>query len=294
MTKGPTRGRDNYGCSMTNGRRAHIIVLGNEKGGSGKSTSAMHLVVALLEQGRKVATIDLDGRQRTLTRYLENRAKAVAEGMDLLMPSFAVVTRSELPDFQQAQADERTRFLSVLEDYVDRHDVVIIDCPGSDSFLSRLAHGCADTLLTPMNDSFIDLDLIARIDQNDHSILGPSLYAELVWEMRKRRARTGGTIDWLVMRNRVSHLDARNKRRVSEVLAKLAKRIGFRVVAGLSERVTYRELFLQGLTMLDLGRTGSSLTMSEVAARQEVRTLVASLDLPAIDRATAPIVSAAE
>jgi chromosome partitioning protein len=279
---------------MTNGRRAHIIVLGNEKGGSGKSTSAMHLVVALLEQGRKVATIDLDGRQRTLTRYLENRAKAVAEGTDLLMPRFDVVTRSELPDFQQAQADERTRFLSVLEDYVDRHDVVIIDCPGSDSFLSRVAHGCADTLLTPMNDSFIDLDLIARIDQNDHSILGPSLYAELVWEMRKRRARTGGTIDWLVMRNRVSHLDARNKRRVSEVLAKLAKRIGFRVVAGLSERVTYRELFLQGLTMLDLGRTGSSLTMSEVAARQEVRTLVASLDLPAIDRATAPIVSAAE
>lgn len=279
---------------MSSGRRAHIIVLGNEKGGSGKSTSAMHLVAALLEQGRKVATIDLDGRQRTLTRYLDNRAKAVSEGVNLLMPSYAVVTRSEIPDFQASQADERTRFLTVLEDYVDGNDVVIIDCPGSDSFMSRLAHGCADTLLTPMNDSFIDLDLIARIDPHDHTILGPSLYSELVWEMRKRRARTGGTIDWLVMRNRVSHLDARNKRRVSEVLARLAKRIGFRVVAGLSERVTYRELFLQGLTMLDLGRTGSTLSMSEVAARQEVRTLVASLDLPPVDRATAPLVSAAE
>lgn len=279
---------------MTEGRRAHIIVLGNEKGGSGKSTSAMHLVVALLEQGRRVATIDLDGRQRTLTRYLENRAKAVAEGANLLMPSFAVVVRSEIPDFHEAQADERNRFLSVLEDYVNNHDVVIIDCPGSDSFMSRLAHGCADTLLTPMNDSFIDLDLIARVDPNDHTILGPSLYSELVWEMRKRRARTGGTVDWLVMRNRVGHLDARNKRRVSEVLARLAKRIGFRVVAGLSERVTYRELFLQGLTMLDLGRTGSTLTMSEVAARQEVRTLVASLELPPVDRAVAPLTSAAE
>ncbi|MCF4166217.1 division plane positioning ATPase MipZ [Zavarzinia compransoris] len=279
---------------MNDGRRAHIIVLGNEKGGSGKSTSAMHLVVALLEQGRRVATIDLDGRQRTLTRYLENRARAAAEGANLLLPSYAVVTRSEIADFHGAQADERQRFLSVLEDYVGRHDVVIIDCPGSDSFLSRLAHGCADTLLTPMNDSFIDLDLIARVDPDDHSILGPSLYAELVWEMRKRRALTGGTVDWLVMRNRVGHLDARNKRRVSEVLARLAKRIGFRVVAGLSERVTYRELFLQGLTMLDLGRTGSSLTMSEVAARQEVRTLVASLDLPPVGRSAAPLVSAAE
>lgn len=279
---------------MSDGRRAHIVVLGNEKGGSGKSTSAMHLVVALLEQGRRVATIDLDGRQRTLTRYLENRAKAVAEGANMLMPSFAVVTRSEIPDFHEAQADERNRFLGVLEPYVDNHDVVIIDCPGSDSFMSRLAHGCADTLLTPMNDSFIDLDLIARVDPNDHSILGPSLYSELVWEMRKRRARTGGTIDWLVMRNRVGHLDARNKRRVSEVLARLAKRIGFRVVAGLSERVTYRELFLQGLTMLDLGRTGQTLTMSEVAARQEVRTLVASLDLPPVSRDAAPLVSAAE
>lgn len=279
---------------MSEGRRAHIIVLGNEKGGSGKSTSAMHLVVALLDQGRRVATIDLDGRQRTLTRYLENRAKAVAEGANLLMPSFAVVTRSEIPDYHGGQADERQRFLSVLEQFVDSNDVVIIDCPGSDSFLSRLAHGCADTLLTPMNDSFIDLDLIARVDPDDHSILGPSLYAELVWDMRKRRALTGGKVDWLVMRNRVGHLDARNKRRVSEVLARLAKRIGFRVVAGLSERVTYRELFLQGLTMLDLGRTGSSLTMSEVAARQEVRTLVASLDLPPVDRAAAPLVSAAE
>ncbi|MCW0182461.1 division plane positioning ATPase MipZ [Zavarzinia sp.] len=279
---------------MSDGRRAHIVVLGNEKGGSGKSTSAMHLVVALLEQGRRVATIDLDGRQRTLTRYLENRAKAVAEGANMLMPSFAVVVRSEIPDFHEAQADERNRFLGVLEPYVDNHDVVIIDCPGSDSFMSRLAHGCADTLLTPMNDSFIDLDLIARVDPNDHAILGPSLYSELVWEMRKRRARTGGTIDWLVMRNRVGHLDARNKRRVSEVLARLAKRIGFRVVAGLSERVTYRELFLQGLTMLDLGRTGQTLTMSEVAARQEVRTLVASLDLPPVSRDAAPLVSAAE
>jgi chromosome partitioning protein len=68
------------------------------------------------------------------------------------------------------------------------------------------------------------------------------------------------------------------------VIEALAKRIGFRVAVGLSERVIYRELFLSGLTLLDLkrgsGGVGPSLTMSHVAARQEVRDLVAALNLP--------------
>ncbi|MBM3566952.1 MAG: ATPase, partial [Alphaproteobacteria bacterium] len=54
-------------------KRAHVIVLGNEKGGSGKSTTAMHLIAACLRDGRSVASIDLDARQGTLTRYLSNR-----------------------------------------------------------------------------------------------------------------------------------------------------------------------------------------------------------------------------
>ena len=52
---------------------AHVIVLGNEKGGSGKSTTAMHVAVALLQAGQRVATVDLDSRQKSFTHYVENR-----------------------------------------------------------------------------------------------------------------------------------------------------------------------------------------------------------------------------
>ena len=263
-------------------KRAHIIVLGNEKGGSGKSTTAMHLIIAMLEQGRKVAAIDIDGRQRTLTRYMENRVRTIKNGLNLSLPAFTTIMRSEKQTTPEAQLDGRTRFITVLENYSKDHDIIVIDCPGSDSYLSRLAHGCADTLLTPINDSFIDLDLIAKVNPDDHCDITPNLYAELVWDMRKRRAMAGGVINWFIMRNRTSQLDARNKRRVSEVLIVLAKRLGFKVVAGFSERITYRELFLQGLTMLDLSHSSVNMTMSEVSARQEVRNLLNSLNLPPV------------
>jgi len=160
---------------------------------------------------------------------------------------------------------------------------VVIDTPGSDTHLSRLAHTWADTLLTPLNDSFIDLDLLARVDPETLKIVRPSVYAEAVWKQRQIRAVQGARpVDWIVMRNRLSSLAARNKRDMGTVIEALARRIGFRVAAGLSERVIYRELFLSGLTLLDLkrGGAGPSLTMSHVAARQEVRDLVAALNLP--------------
>ena len=51
----------------------HFIVFANEKGGTGKSTTAVHTAIALAASGHRVAALDLDGRQRTMTRYLENR-----------------------------------------------------------------------------------------------------------------------------------------------------------------------------------------------------------------------------
>lgn len=161
-------------------------------------------------------------------------------------------------------------------------DFVIIDTPGSDTNLSRLAHTRADTLLTPLNDSFIDLDLLARVDPDTLGIVRPSIYAEAVWKQRQLRAMQGGRpVDWLVMRNRLSSIAARNKRDMGAVIDALAKRLGFRTAAGLSERVIYRELFLNGLTLLDLTRgAGPSMTLSHVAARQEVRDLVTALNLP--------------
>lgn len=258
--------------------RAHVLVIGNEKGGSGKSTTAMHIAVALLTEGARVATIDLDARQGTFTRYFENReAFARRKSLDLPMPMHAAVQASG------DARDEKVRFEAALEPAVTQADFAIIDTPGSDTHLSRLAHTWADTLLTPLNDSFIDLDLLARIDPETLKVVRPSIYAEAVWKQRQVRAAQGERpVDWIVIRNRLSSLAARNKRDVGTVIDALAKRIGFRTARGLSERVIYRELFLSGLTLLDLKRgAGPSLTMSHVAARQEVRDLVAALNLPA-------------
>jgi chromosome partitioning protein len=264
--------------------RAHLLVIGNEKGGSGKSTTALHVAVALLGEGARVATLDLDARQGTLGRYVENRAAyARRKGIELAMPVHAAVTLSTLPDRAAAEADERARFEAALEEAIGAVDFVIVDTPGSDTHLSRLAHTWADTLLTPLNDSFIDLDLLARVDPDTLKIVRPSIYAEAVWKQRQLRAVQGGRpVDWVVMRNRLSSLAARNKRDMGTVIEALARRIGFRVAAGLSERVIYKELFLNGLTLLDLkrGSGGPSLTLSHVAARQEVRDLVAALNLP--------------
>ena len=264
--------------------RAHVLVIGNEKGGSGNSTTALHIAVALMGEGSRVATLDLDARQGTLSRYIENRAAyAARKGIDLAMPMHASVPLSTLPDRTAAEADEKARFEAALEPVLAAADFVIVDTPGSDTHLSRTAPVWADTLLTPLNDSFIDLDLLARIDPDTLKIVRPSFYAEAVWKQRQLRAIQGGRpVDWVVMRNRLSSLAARNKRDMGNVIEALAKRVGFRVAAGLSERVIYKELFLSGLTLLDLksGSGGPSLTLSHVAARQEVRDLVTALILP--------------
>lgn len=274
-------------------KRPHIVVLGNEKGGSGKSTTAMHLIVALLHDGFRVGSIDLDARQGTLSRYVENRREfATANGLPLPAPEHRAVPRSTLDSAASARADEASRLGVALADLA-QCDFVVIDTPGSDNSLSRLGHSRADTLITPMNDSFLDLDLLARLDQSGKRIRGPSLYAEMVWDQRKQRALAdGGSIDWIVMRNRLSSLDARNKRTIGRLLDELARRIGFRQAPGFSERVIFRELFPRGLTLLDLRQAdaGVSLSMSHVAARQEVRSLLAAIGLP---EAAAGLTSAA-
>ncbi|HER26057.1 MAG TPA: ATPase [Rhodospirillales bacterium] len=262
---------------MTN-RHSHIIVTGNEKGGSGKSTTAMHLVIGLMRDGHSVACIDLDARQGTLSRYLENRKSFTgSHAIDLPQPQ-AHAIETDSPD-ATSTLDRLIRELTVTCDFI------VIDTPGNDSPLSRHGHSYADTLITPMNDSFIDLDVLARVNPQSLRIEKPSHYAEIVWQQKMVRAkRDGGSIDWIVMRNRLSSLDARNKRQIEGVLAELAKRVGFRLVAGFGERVIYRELFLNGLTMLDIrdvidagamiGDAGGGLNMSHLAARQEVRNLL--------------------
>ncbi|MEM1138267.1 MAG: division plane positioning ATPase MipZ [Pseudomonadota bacterium] len=283
-TNTPQPGADTAPAAISH--PAHFIVIGNEKGGSGKTTTAIHMTVALLRLGKVVGAIDLDSRQRSLSRYLENRDQwRDQHNPNLPTPLRRVIPRSNQGTLKQAQQEESEAFTRALEDMVGCN-FIVIDSPGADTYLSRLAHGMADTIITPMNDSFVDFDLLAHIDPSTYEIRGPSLYSELVWESRKLKAMLEKTsIDWVVMRNRISSLDAKNKRRVGLMLNKLAARIGFRLAPGFGERVIFRELFPTGQTLFDLKDAHSpiKMAMSHVAARQEVRELLATLQLPDVD-----------
>ena len=261
---------------------AHIIVVGNEKGGSGKSTTAMHVATALVRMGHAVGCLDLDLRQQSLGRYIENRAAwSAAEGKALAIPEFR-----QLPEAAPEASGNPTdaRLHAAVEDLAARHDFVLIDCPGSHTRLAQVAHTLADTLVTPLNDSFVDFDLLARIEPASGRILGPSVYAEMVWQARQWRAEGGlKPIDWIVTRNRLGQTQMVNKRKVGDALGRLSRRIGFRTAQGFSERVIFRELFPRGLTLLDLRDVGESrLSLSGVAARQELRDLVTALELPGV------------
>lgn len=268
-------------------RNAHVIVLGNEKGGSGKTTTCMHLIVSLLRLGFSVGSVDLDSRQRSLSRYIENRRQTMLrEGVQLPQPQHMVIPKSPFNVQEDAESDERERFTQALSRLLAANDFVVIDSPGNDTFLSRLAHSYSSTIITPINDSFVDLDVLATVDGHSFKIIKPSIYSEMIWEQKLSRAkRDGGSIEWIVMRNRLSNINAKNKLLVTQVVEELSRRIGFRVAPGFSERVIFRELFLQGLTVLDIMETGvgAGVSLSHVAARQEVRDLLRMLRLPQIE-----------
>jgi chromosome partitioning protein len=278
---GTERGRESIitagGSQAGTGR---VIVLGSLKGGTGKSTTAMHLIVSLLSRGHKVASIDLDSPQASLTRYLENRKNLNRRrNMSLSMPDHLAMSD---------RTHDSARLEEVIGGLTDRCDFVVIDTPGSDTAISRAAHAWADCLVTPINDSFVDLDILAVMDPDSHDIIERGHYADLVVRAQTQKAaRCGRSFDWIVLRNRLSNLDARNKQKMAVALEGLAKHLDFRVGSGLSERVIYRELFLMGLTLLDLGGADSSVTlsMSHVAARQELRRLFETIQPPAAVRA---------
>ncbi len=249
---------------------ARIIVVGNEKGGAGKSTVATHLAVALLHEGARVAVIDLDVRQRSTDHFFANRvAWSKANGAELPLPCPSPVVADE------AALAAATRIAA---------DFIVIDTPGADTPLSRAAHRAAHLVVTPMNDSFVDFDVLGVVDPVSLEVVRPSVYALSVWEARKARAVDGGgSIDWVVLRNRLASVEARNRRRVDDRLASLARRVGFRPIVGLRDRVIYRELFPFGLTVSDLSRTVRpvQVSLSHVSARQELRILMQDLDLVA-------------
>lgn len=264
---------------------AHVIVIGNEKGGSGKSTTAFHLAVFLLYQGYKVASIDVDSRQQTLTHYVRNRREWAREkGLGLPHTTHFHLPLARGDSLRENHRIEFDLFRQAIGEVEGRADFIIVDTPGFDTNLTRLAHSLADTLVTPVNDSLIDLSVMAQVDPLTGEPRELSHYARLVQRARSERlAIDGRNIDWVLVRNRISMLSSRNMRQVQAMLDRIAMRLGCRVADGIAERVIFRSLFAMGLTIfdpLDEELLGGVPTMSHMSARQEYRTLVAALNLP--------------
>jgi chromosome partitioning protein len=264
---------------------AHVIVLGNEKGGSGKSTLAMHVAVALMNFGQRVATFDLDSRQKSFTRYIEFRRDwAKRTRLDLRIPTHACIARGSTLKLDDNEAIEAVQFANAISSIEQSHDFVVIDTPGADTHLARLAHSLADTLITPLNDSFVDFDVLGTLDPIDLVVTGEGPYAQMVRDARRQRREIDFVrMDWVVVRNRMSHIGSRKDGLVGEGLEQLAARLGFRCIDGFTERVIYRELFPRGLTALDAAEQGASDPdpgLIHGSVRQEVLALVDGLKLP--------------
>jgi chromosome partitioning protein len=268
---------------------AHIVVLGNEKGGSGKSTTAMHVTVALMNVGQRVATIDLDSRQKSFSHYIDNRRNwAARSGGALKIPIHFCISRGSTLRLDENEAIEFGSLVEAVSSVEQSHDFIVVDTPGADSYLMRLAHSMADTLITPLNDSFVDFDVLGTVDPATFEVTGESHYAEMVREARKqRRSVDGAHMDWVVVRNRLSMLGSRNRNLVGEGLKELGARLGFRAIDGFAERLVYREFFPRGLTALDRideSTLETQQSLAHVTAREEVMGLISALKLPLDER----------
>jgi chromosome partitioning protein len=268
---------------------AHVVVLGNEKGGSGKSTTAMHVAVALMNMGQRVATIDLDSRQKSFTHYIDHRRTwAARAGLPLKVPVHFCIARGATLRLDENEEIEFGGLVEAVASVEHSHDFIVIDTPGTDAYLMRLAHSMADTLITPLNDSFVDFDVLGTVDPTTFAVTGESHYAEMVRNARRqRRGVDGGHMDWIVVRNRLSMVGSRNKRLIGEGLTHLGARLGFRSIDGFAERLVYREFFPRGLTAIDNideETLGARPTLAHVTAREEVIALIAALKLPLDER----------
>jgi len=238
--------------------------------------------VALLKAGQRVATIDLDSRQKSFTHYIDNRRTwAKHAKLDLEMPQHYCITRSDGAMVSDNEATEFNEFAQAIDAIEHTHDFIVIDTPGHDSYLARLAHSLADTLITPLNDSFVDFDVLGTVDPENFGVTGTSRYSEMVEEARRQRqVLHEAATDWIVLRNRLSMLASRNKRLVGEGLQELSQMNNFRCVDGLAERVIFREFFPRGLTAvddLDEITLGTRPTLSHVSARLEMQNLLTTM-----------------
>lgn len=262
----------------------YIFVVGNVKGGAGKTTCSMHLIAGLLYHGLRVGSIDTDYNQLSLTTYIKNREIRATKHPEL---SLKMPIHSFLGSNMEGANEDTARDAigSIIGELKDKVDAIVVDTQGSFCPIAFAACSYADILITPINDSFLDIDLLAKVDPDSFKVLNLSTYSEIVWKQKLIRAqRDGGQIEWVILRNRLSNLDAKNKRAVASVVEELSRRVKCRVALGFSERVIFKELFLQGITLLDMEGIEQSLTMSHIAARQELRSLFDFLGMKKLKR----------
>jgi chromosome partitioning protein len=250
--------------------KGHIIVFANEKGGVGKSTSAFHTCIALCNAGESVAALDVDLRQLTLQHALWARIESERDyGVKLPGPEQIMLAQQN-----ENELEEKLRMARI------HHSFIVIDVGGHDSPIARRAISLADTIVTPVNDSFIDLDMLGRIDPRTGDFKTLGNFALLVAHLKEPGMAIRSTaLDWVVMQNRSRNFTTKNEKKVREALDKIAPVAGFRIVPGLRERVTYRELFPQGLTLFDLEAL-PDLGKRQPTAREEIWAMLRALKLP--------------
>ena len=271
----------------SNQKSAHVIVVGNEKGGCGKSTISMHLAIALLKKGQRVAIVDIDSRQKSISQYINNRDQYKKQfNLDIKMPTLITIERSSHFHTSKNIESELNNFAQAVSSLEENHDFIIIDTPASDTYLMRMSHAFCDTLVTPINESFIDIDVLGKLNPDNYEVLNTSQYSEIVREARANRRKVdNGVIDWVVLLNRRSPTQTQNAKHLQKALIQLSALVGFRTSMGLTERLVYREFFPNGLTALDdfsmIGTRYAS--QAQIAAKFEVEEIINKLRLP-IDR----------
>lgn len=246
------------------GGRAAVIVIGNIKGGSGKTTTAMHLVTSLMrrkigDRFLKVGCLDTDVDQLSFQKFLKSRERwAQKTGREIDFPVYRQLKKSTLNEVEKRESAELQSFLAVLESLTKTEgcDVVVIDTPGSNTWYSRLAHSAADTLITPFNCSMLDLDLVAEYDATrpwPESYIGPSRYTQLVWEAWKTRDTLGMTPSkWFFIMNRFNPDTIIEKTDPYFHMFKLAEQLDAKASPGIPEREVFSKLWPYGLTLFDL------------------------------------------
>tara|TARA_B100001179_G_scaffold232692_1_gene226628 strand:- start:445 stop:1419 length:975 start_codon:yes stop_codon:yes gene_type:complete len=257
----------------------HVVTFANEKGGVGKSTLAFHVAIALAHAGARVVAIDLDRRQRTLERGLTYRS-GTAGNLGIALPT---------PQYSVLDQPGTAALYHTINRLGGDADFVILDAAGADSPVFRRVIALADTLVTPVNASFLDLELLGRLNPVSGVPEQAGCFGQTVAALREEKlSREMGRIEWVVVKNRVRTSEKRHIGRVDDALQRLSISHDFRIGQGLSERVAFRELFQFGLTHLDLELI-PDMIRPQSSSRDEVAGLIDDLGFKVDPRECLPL-----